>query len=141
MDKIGLDLDSLLCPRCGEVVETIDHALVTCSEVKLLWHLIGKWWKRALEEVNTIQDVLQVDNSNSRYGGRDEVWTAVTWCVMYFIWNHRYSLVFKKAKTNILDKAFEFQRITFEWISKRAKKWSISWENWLIDPDGALGIR
>lgn len=34
LDRMGLDLDSELCPRCGETTETVDHALVSCSEVK-----------------------------------------------------------------------------------------------------------
>ena len=41
LDRMGIDLNSTLCPRCGDEVETIDHALVTCPEVKRLWSIVG----------------------------------------------------------------------------------------------------
>ena len=37
----GIDLDSALCPRCGEETEDIDHTLVGCIEAKRVWELIG----------------------------------------------------------------------------------------------------
>ena len=45
LDKRGIDLDSILCARCGNEVESIDHALFRCEPVNKLWSLIGKWWK------------------------------------------------------------------------------------------------
>ena len=30
LDKLRIDIDSLLCPRCGTEVETVNHALFTC---------------------------------------------------------------------------------------------------------------
>ncbi|KAJ9541159.1 hypothetical protein OSB04_027665 [Centaurea solstitialis] len=77
LDKRGIDLNSLLCPRCDEVVETVDHALVTCPEVKKFWCLVSKWWNKDLEGANSVQDVLQADNTNSMIEGRDKVWAAV----------------------------------------------------------------
>ncbi|GJU60508.1 reverse transcriptase domain, reverse transcriptase zinc-binding domain protein, partial [Tanacetum coccineum] len=34
LDKIGIDLDSLLCPCCDDSVESCDHSLVTCNVAK-----------------------------------------------------------------------------------------------------------
>ena len=31
LDKRGIDLDSLLCPSCGDVVELCSHCLVMCN--------------------------------------------------------------------------------------------------------------
>ena len=36
LNERGIDLNSILCPWCGEGVENIDHALVNCEEVKKL---------------------------------------------------------------------------------------------------------
>lgn len=37
LDDMGLDLHSSLCPRCQESIETINHALINCGDVKKLW--------------------------------------------------------------------------------------------------------
>ena len=37
LNNKGIDIDTMLCPICGETVENIDHGLVGCSEVKSLW--------------------------------------------------------------------------------------------------------
>lgn len=56
LDNMGIDLDSVLCPRCKEYPESVDHALVSCPEVNSLWKAVGKWWKKNLENVQTIDD-------------------------------------------------------------------------------------
>ncbi|GJV36397.1 reverse transcriptase domain, reverse transcriptase zinc-binding domain protein [Tanacetum coccineum] len=48
LDKSGIDLDSLLCPSCNDVVETIDHCLVLCNMASHIWEKIFDWWKIAL---------------------------------------------------------------------------------------------
>lgn len=30
LERMGIDFDSVLCPRCGEMPETVNHALVGC---------------------------------------------------------------------------------------------------------------
>ena len=40
LDKVGVDLDSVLCPRCTN--EVVDHVIVRCGKVKTLWILIGR---------------------------------------------------------------------------------------------------
>ncbi|KAJ9556433.1 hypothetical protein OSB04_011047 [Centaurea solstitialis] len=32
LDKCGIDLDTVLCPRCNQEVETVQHALLSCEE-------------------------------------------------------------------------------------------------------------
>lgn len=36
LEKRGIDLDTMLCPRCDEHIETVNHALVLCKEVMKL---------------------------------------------------------------------------------------------------------
>ncbi|KAJ9552270.1 hypothetical protein OSB04_016315 [Centaurea solstitialis] len=112
LDKKGIDLNSLLCPR----------------------RLVGKWWNKNLEGVVSVQDVLQEETSNSSNEGGDEVWTAVKWAFLYFIWRHRNSLIFEAAKTKLEDKFLELKRWTFEWISRRAKGWNKGLEVWSANP-------
>ena len=134
LDKMGIDLHSLLCPRCGDVVETIDHALVTCPEVKNLWRFVGRWWKRDLDGANSIDDVLQGSNSSIEIEKEDAIWSGMKWMFMYLNWSHRNSIVFAAERGKLTDKLFEMQRKSFEWISRRSKNWAMSWEDWLVNP-------
>ena len=117
-------------------METIDHALVTCSEVHKIWELVGKWWKKKIEEVTTIHGILQEENISVR---DNSVWTAVKWSFLYLIWIHRNTLVFSGVKSNLLDNFLVSQRNVFEWISRRANKWSKGWEEWIADPSTFCG--
>ncbi|KAJ9555268.1 hypothetical protein OSB04_009882 [Centaurea solstitialis] len=140
LDKVGVDLNTLLCPRCGEMVESMDHALVTCSEVKMVWNRVGVWWGKNLDTVGSVQDLLNEVSSPSYGDSKEELWLAVKWSFLYLIWRHRNALVFERINTKIQDKVLELQRQSFEWISKRSKSWSKCWEDWLADPAGCASV-
>ncbi|XP_071728124.1 uncharacterized protein [Rutidosis leptorrhynchoides] len=75
LDKRGIDLDSLLCPLCNNVVESVDHAIISCSFAKEMW-----------------QGYNYVANSNFM----KKTWQAVQWVTGYFIWKNRNFKVFGK---------------------------------------------
>ncbi|KAJ9553481.1 hypothetical protein OSB04_017526 [Centaurea solstitialis] len=134
LDRMGIDLDSILCPRCGDESETLDHTLVTCPEVKKLWCLVGNWWNKNLERVVSTQEILQLGEPAGEIVKEDDIWTGTKWSIMYLIWEHRNAIVFKENKNKLLDKFFEFQRRTFEWITRRVRKKNTEWGKWLVDP-------
>ena len=93
LDKIGIDLDSILCPRCDREVESIDHALFFCEKVKLLWNRIGRWWEIEVFPVNSMEDLIEKGGHRAQMqrdvqGGRRQfdVWhtlyglTRTRWC-------------------------------------------------------------
>ncbi|PWA54547.1 Lipase, GDSL [Artemisia annua] len=43
VDK-GLDIPSILCPICGDVPETLDHAFLHCPKANLIWTKCFSWW-------------------------------------------------------------------------------------------------
>ena len=53
LDKLGIELDTTLCPRCGKEVETVNHALFACDKLRNLWRLVGRWWKIEVEPLNS----------------------------------------------------------------------------------------
>ena len=134
LDKRGIDLDSVLCPRCDDEIESINHALVTCPEVKIIWRQLGKWWKQNMDGVASIQDILQDDNSRVDTRENVSVWSAVKWAALFLIWSHRNEIVFKGSNGSIVDKLFEWQRKMFEWISERSNKTLGGWNHWLENP-------
>ncbi|XP_071729080.1 uncharacterized protein [Rutidosis leptorrhynchoides] len=43
LDKRGIDLDSVRCPLCDDVVETIEHAFIFCRHSMDLWERVYNW--------------------------------------------------------------------------------------------------
>ncbi|GJV18277.1 RNA-directed DNA polymerase, eukaryota, reverse transcriptase zinc-binding domain protein [Tanacetum coccineum] len=43
LDKRGIDLDSVLCPSCNNVVESCAHCLVTCDIARSVWDKNFSW--------------------------------------------------------------------------------------------------
>ncbi|KAJ9555354.1 hypothetical protein OSB04_009968 [Centaurea solstitialis] len=134
LDKRGLDMDSILCPRCNRDIETVSHALVSCEKVKALWLLVGKWWNLDVSNTGTLQDLLLTavrSGSNSKGTAR---WEATIRCVAYLVWCNRNNWVFNSAKDDPADKLLEFQRRIFEWLSIRNKEMRVDWVSWISDP-------
>ncbi|GKD86396.1 reverse transcriptase domain, reverse transcriptase zinc-binding domain protein, partial [Tanacetum coccineum] len=46
LDRRGVDLDSILCPSCNNIVETCAHSLITCDLARSVWDKTFIWWKR-----------------------------------------------------------------------------------------------
>ncbi|XP_071714730.1 uncharacterized protein [Rutidosis leptorrhynchoides] len=46
LDKRGIDLHSLLCPICDDVVESVDHSLIFCRQSLEIWGRVFKWWNK-----------------------------------------------------------------------------------------------
>lgn len=124
-------MDSILCPRCGDTLETVDHALVGCREVKKIWYLTGKWWRRNLEGAESLQELLQEDQTSGEDKRKRSLWEAMVWSFLYLIWSHRNKVVFEEEKSKLEELFFQFQRKVFEWIKRRDKKTSMEWANWL----------
>lgn len=114
LDKMGIDLDSLLCPRCGKEVESIDHALVKCEDVKNLWSLMGRWWNIDVESASTIQEILEIGNQLGDNTKGLRRWTAMAWSTLYLVWANRNKMVFDKVSGSLVDRFLEFQLKSFE---------------------------
>lgn len=134
LDKMGIDLDTVLCPRCGETAETLDHALIGCSKVKLMWLLVGRWWRKNLDGMSTIQQFLLEENQSRSIAKGMKLLFGVKWAFLYLIWSNRNKVVFKAEDGELHDVFFEFQRKAFEWFSGRIGKAKMDWTKWLTDP-------
>ncbi|GJX60145.1 reverse transcriptase domain, reverse transcriptase zinc-binding domain protein [Tanacetum coccineum] len=55
LDRRGIDLDSILCPSCDNVVESCAHSLVTC-DLASVWEKIFRWWKLGHVNAFTIDE-------------------------------------------------------------------------------------
>ncbi|GJV17568.1 RNA-directed DNA polymerase, eukaryota, reverse transcriptase zinc-binding domain protein [Tanacetum coccineum] len=134
LNDIGIDLHTLLCPSCNDVVEPLDHCLVLCPKVQLLWKRVFEWWALENIDVFSVQDVLNLTDINSFNGIDRERWKAVIWSTLYIIWINRNQLIFRRNGSMIPDLFKEVQLRSFEWISARSKKYEVKREEWFGGP-------
>ena len=137
LDKIGVDLDSSLCLRCGEGVETVEHALVTCEEIKTLWRMVGRWWGVDVENSTTLHDLLEAGKQRGDKDKGNRRWGAVVWSFSYLIWANRNKRVFGGINGLISEHFFDFQLKAFEWVTRRDNDLKADMAAWLTDPYGA----
>ncbi|GKE21948.1 RNA-directed DNA polymerase, eukaryota, reverse transcriptase zinc-binding domain protein [Tanacetum coccineum] len=57
LDRRGVDLDSVLCPCCNNIVETCAHSLITCDLAMSVWDKIYMWWKVGIVNAFSIDEL------------------------------------------------------------------------------------
>nr|GEY38199.1 RNA-directed DNA polymerase, eukaryota, reverse transcriptase zinc-binding domain protein [Tanacetum cinerariifolium] len=59
LDRLGIDLNSTLCPHCGNDIETVDHCFLGCSRVIDSWGKLFKWWNMGSFNIGALQDIVE----------------------------------------------------------------------------------
>ena len=59
LDKRGIDLHTLLCPCCGNNVETINHSMLLCDMSWRVWEKVFNWWKFGCVDMITISELFR----------------------------------------------------------------------------------
>ncbi|GJY70827.1 RNA-directed DNA polymerase, eukaryota, reverse transcriptase zinc-binding domain protein [Tanacetum coccineum] len=87
LDRKGIDVDSTLCPICGDDVETINHLFFTCEMARVLWANLACWWDLDVPFCSSFSDwICWLDSSHLSAKGKfflDGVGGTVLWT----IWN------------------------------------------------------
>ncbi|XP_071713701.1 uncharacterized protein [Rutidosis leptorrhynchoides] len=140
LDRRGIDLDTLLCPICNDVVESVDHAIYSCKSAKEIWSGILKWWNLPLPLSSTLEEMIKCSCIATKNSRKKKVWQAIVWVTCYLIWKSRNLKVFKKdgwATSKIIS---EIQVKSFEWIKNRSRNSSMSWHHWLTSPTSSCAL-
>ncbi|GJV65476.1 reverse transcriptase domain, reverse transcriptase zinc-binding domain protein [Tanacetum coccineum] len=103
LDKRGIDLDSLLCPSCGDVVESCSYYLVMCNFARSVWEKIFGWWKIGNVNAFSIEEFFSLNGNANVPSLLSKMWQAVIWTFGYFLWKERNMRVFK-GKASSLNK-------------------------------------
>ncbi|GKB34439.1 reverse transcriptase domain, reverse transcriptase zinc-binding domain protein [Tanacetum coccineum] len=56
LDKRGIDLDTILCPCCSDIVESCDHSMILCNMAMSVWEKIFSWWKLGMVDAFNVRD-------------------------------------------------------------------------------------
>ncbi|GJW66106.1 RNA-directed DNA polymerase, eukaryota, reverse transcriptase zinc-binding domain protein [Tanacetum coccineum] len=102
LDRRGVDLDSVLCPSCSNIVETCVHSLITCDLAMSVWDKIFKWWKLGIVNAFSIDEFFSLNGNVNVPSYVSRIWQAVIWSIGYFKWKERNARVFiiKVSSTN-----------------------------------------
>ncbi|XP_071719324.1 uncharacterized protein [Rutidosis leptorrhynchoides] len=137
LDKRGIDLHSVLCPLCDDEIETVDHALFSCTKVREVWDKIFNWRGVTSNQLN-LDGILggSVNLQLSKVG--EKIWQAMIWTSLYLIWKNRNNKIFKKSSWSPPVALCDIQAMSYEWIGKRCKIKkeikNIEWLTWLHNP-------
>lgn len=138
LDKRGINLNSLLCPMCEEMVETVDHSIDRCKVAKEVWDRVFLWW--GVQSINN-----NYVEATVGHGGKDNfsvltksMWQATTWVVLYYLWKNRNDKVFGGKVKNSLILFNEIRLRVFDWVERRLKNKSICWLKWQSTPYDCL---
>ncbi|GJX98461.1 RNA-directed DNA polymerase, eukaryota, reverse transcriptase zinc-binding domain protein [Tanacetum coccineum] len=135
LDRRGVDLDSVLCPSCNNIVETCSHSLITCDLAMGVWDKIFSWWKAVCVNAFSLDEFFSSNGNVNVPTYFSRVCQAVIWSIGYFIWKERNTYVFgnKISTTNKIVQ--DIQLRSYEWIVRRSNKYKdIDWQRWLRDP-------
>nr|GEZ10500.1 RNA-directed DNA polymerase, eukaryota [Tanacetum cinerariifolium] len=94
LDRMGIDVDSLLCPICHEDVETVNHLFFSCEVAKDLWGLLAKWWELDVPFCANIFEWLSWLDSAPIPAKARPLLDGVGGVLMWSIWCFRNRLIF-----------------------------------------------
>lgn len=82
-DRRVIDLDSVLCPSCNNIVETCTHSLVTCDLAMSVWEKIFDWWNVRNVNAFSIDEIFSSNGGVNVSNLLSRVWQAVIWTSGY----------------------------------------------------------
>ncbi|GKC71180.1 hypothetical protein Tco_1117063 [Tanacetum coccineum] len=59
MSARGLDIPSVICPICGERLESSDHLFFSCSFVAQVYVMLARWWDIHIPPLSSYQHWLE----------------------------------------------------------------------------------
>ncbi|XP_071695821.1 uncharacterized protein [Rutidosis leptorrhynchoides] len=134
LEKRGNDLNSVRCPVCDNALEYVDHIILDCNLSKDTWNRICRWWGFPSFNNPKIDAVFRLDNGNLFSSEGQKAWQAVKWVCGYLLGKNRNQIFFHNKFKTSADVFNDIQIKSFEWISRRARKLSIEWHQWLLNP-------
>ncbi|GJX30972.1 RNA-directed DNA polymerase, eukaryota, reverse transcriptase zinc-binding domain protein [Tanacetum coccineum] len=136
-----ISLDSVLCPFCDSVEETLDHCLISCPLVSSVWCKIWAWW--GLDRPVSFPSFSIADISLGAIGLPNhhflsKILHGVFQCALWAIWKWRNKVV-NAPVTSLTDVKVEdifpsIQRLSMLWIAARCKRLSLNWNYWISSP-------
>ncbi|GAU39871.1 hypothetical protein TSUD_69190 [Trifolium subterraneum] len=99
--RVIRDPEDALCAFCGASMEAIDHLLVTCDSISLVWYSLFRWLGFRFVSPMSISSVLQgflaLGLGRKNKLGWLLIWHATVWA----IWNSRNDVIFARETVSV----------------------------------------
>nr|GEV38149.1 RNA-directed DNA polymerase, eukaryota, reverse transcriptase zinc-binding domain protein [Tanacetum cinerariifolium] len=122
----GFDVPCVLCPNCGNEVESHNHLFFGCSMALDLFRLLGRWWN--IDIINLI-DPFSWESwfSGLRLNNLQKLALEASFVFMWWhIWKYRNTVLFflKKPKKRLICDNIVSQ--TLIWVNNRCRKFNVN---------------
>ncbi|GJY65577.1 RNA-directed DNA polymerase, eukaryota, reverse transcriptase zinc-binding domain protein [Tanacetum coccineum] len=104
LDKIGIDVSSLLCPVCTAHVENVDNLFFSCGMAEDLWALLARWCALDIPEVSNIVEWYSWLAYAHVSKQARSILEGIVSTMLWYIWNFCNAWIFsmiKPKKANI----------------------------------------
>ena len=64
-----------LCPYCRDTLETVEHAFLECTHVRIFWNEIENWFKRTIDNSIKIVEMEKIFGSKN---SKDLIYKIIT---------------------------------------------------------------
>ncbi|GJY13410.1 RNA-directed DNA polymerase, eukaryota [Tanacetum coccineum] len=130
----GLEIPSILCPLCNDVVESSSHLFFSCSLARQVLRLICRWWELEVPSLNSYIDWLNWLSNTRLSKLMKEILEGTCYVSWWIIWRHRNQCLFgshQPRRDLIFD---DIIQMSFLWISCRCKS-KLVWDTWIQNPN------
>ncbi|XP_021985657.1 uncharacterized protein LOC110881815 [Helianthus annuus] len=126
-----ISLPSASCIFCNDVIETVDHLLVTCDFAQQVWTLILQWINIHLPRftLSVIQLSEQILSHKTHKALKRAIWAVVA-ATCWNIWRTRNDFIFKHKSPQLTKLIGDIKAHSFLWVQSRASLPDITWEKW-----------
>ncbi|GJW72441.1 RNA-directed DNA polymerase, eukaryota, reverse transcriptase zinc-binding domain protein [Tanacetum coccineum] len=106
LDKRGIDLDSLLCPTCDDMLQSCSHCLVMCNFAGSVWEKVFSWWKVGVGNAFSIEELFSFNGNVNMPSHSPRMWQGVIWtsgcdlqyaCIRYILFSHVFLAAFAQG--------------------------------------------
>ena len=134
LSKLGLEIESILCPICTNGIETTEHTFIFCEFAVSVWDRVFKWLHLDRGIWLEVGDIFGWVDSICMRKEYLQALEAICFVTIWVIWRHRNEIVFDDRppkRSYIFD---QIKDVSFEWFSGRNRKVKVRWTNWIQDP-------
>ncbi|GJX40177.1 RNA-directed DNA polymerase, eukaryota, reverse transcriptase zinc-binding domain protein [Tanacetum coccineum] len=94
ISRRGIDIDSILCPICGNAVESLRHLFFDCHVVKVIFRKISRWWDVSYMEMSSYEEWLAWILTPRLFVKHKRLLEGVCYGMWWHIWSFRNKCVF-----------------------------------------------
>ncbi|XP_022040593.1 uncharacterized protein LOC110943145 [Helianthus annuus] len=126
----NINVESHLCPLCGDEPESTEHLFLSCGFVQSVWAVIAQWCKLPNAFVFSIRDILDMDVHTPGSAKLKKALYAVCLTSLWCVWKVRNETVFNQASPSVQKTVSDIKSLSFVWVKSRSKEVSLDWEIW-----------